>query len=405
MRTTRRRLLLAATAAIALAQPAWAKDTISFAAATFSEAGRGDLLRAWVDGFNKSQDQVEVTPIAIPFSAFTTTIFTQMGGGAGPDLVRFDLQDYYAAVQAKRLAPMSALVKDSDYTFNSPDKYMHIGGERYGIPFEIANYVLIYNQALVEKPPADFDAFVEAAKKATTEGRYGFAFRATLAERAGFWQDVCNYVYGFDGRWSDEQGNVTLNSPDVVKGIAAYKRMYDAGATPKGADAATYRRMFWEGKLAMEVDNGGIATVFANQAPDMKLAAAPSPFPTKAQGVILAPLTINANTKAPAAAAIFLKWVLAPENQKSLQDVLGAANVATVVPRSAELLARRPWLAVFDAQTPNSVPQLVRGQEVKTPEIQQVVLEQVIKVLQGGVEPQKAMDDAQQQVLTRVLRR
>ena len=402
---TMRRLLLAATAAIALAQPAWAKDTITFAAATFSEAGRGDLLRAWVDGFNKSQDQVEVTPIAIPFSAFTTTIFTQMGGGGGPDLVRFDLQDYYAAVQAKRLAPMSAIVKDSDYTFNSPDKYMHIGGERYGIPFEIANYVLIYNQALVEKPPADFDAFVEAAKKATTEGRYGFAFRATLAERAGFWQDVCNYVYGFGGRWSDEQGNVTLNSPDVVKGIAAYKRMYDAGATPKGADAATYRRMFWEGKLAMEVDNGGIATVFANQAPDMKLAAAPSPFPTKAQGVILAPLTINANTKAPAAAAIFLKWVLAPENQKSLQDVLGAANVATVVPRSAELLARRPWLAVFDAQTPNSVPQLVRGQEVKTPEIQQVVLEQVIKVLQGGVEPQKAMDDAQQQVLTRVLRR
>ena len=402
---TMRRLLLAATAAIALAQPAWAKDTITFAAATFSEAGRGDLLRAWVDGFNKSQDQVEVTPVAIPFSAFTTTIFTQMGGGGGPDLVRFDLQDYYAAVQAKRLAPMSAIVKDSDYTFNSPDKYMHIGGERYGIPFEIANYVLIYNQALVEKPPADFDAFVEAAKKATTEGRYGFAFRATLAERAGFWQDVCNYVYGFGGRWSDEQGNVTLNSPDVVKGIAAYKRMYDAGATPKGADAATYRRMFWEGKLAMEVDNGGIATVFANQAPDMKLAAAPSPFPTKAQGVILAPLTINANTKAPAAAAIFLKWVLAPENQKSLQDVLGAANVATVVPRSAELLARRPWLAVFDAQTPNSVPQLVRGQEVKTPEIQQVVLEQVIKVLQGGVEPQKAMDDAQQQVLTRVLRR
>ncbi len=404
MRITRR-LLLAATAAVSLAQPAWAKDTLTFAAATFSEAGRGDLLRAWVDGFNKSQDQVEVTPVAIPFSAFTTTIFTQMGGGAGPDLVRFDLQDYYAAVQAKRLLPMDDIIKDADYKLTSPDSYMHIGGKRYGVPFEISNYVLIYNQALVAKPPADFDAFVAAAKEATTEGRYGFAFRATLAERAGFWQDVCNYVYGFGGRWSDDQGNVTLNSPDVVKGIAAYKRMYDAGATPKGADAATYRRMFWEGKLAMEVDNGGIATIFAAQAPDMKLAAAPSPFPTKAQGVILAPLTINANTKAPAAAATFLKWMMMPANQSSLQDVLGAATVATVVPRSAEALARRPWLAVYDAQTPNSIPQLVRGQEVKTPEIQQVVLEQVIRVLQGGVDPQKAMDDAQQQVLTRVLRR
>ena len=404
MRVTRR-LLLAATAALSIVQPAWAKDTLTFAAATFSEAGRGDLLRAWVDGFNKSQDQVEITPLAIPFSAFTTTIFTQMGGGAGPDLVRFDLQDYYAAAQSKRLLPMNDIIKDADYTFTGPDSYMHIGGQRYGVPFEISNYVLIYNQALVNKPPTDFDAFVAAAKEATTEGRYGFAFRATLAERAGFWQDVCNYVYGFGGRWSDDQGNVTLNSPDVVKGIAAYKRMYDAGATPKGADASTYRRMFWEGKLAMEVDNGGIATIFAAQAPDMKLAAAPSPFPTKAQGMILAPLTINANTKAPAAAAAFMKWMLAPENQASLQTVLGASTVATTVARSPDMLARRPWLAVFDAQTPNSIPQLVRGQEVKTPEIQQVVLEQVIRVLQGGADPQRAMDDAQQTVLTRVLRR
>jgi len=33
------------------------------------------------------------------------------------------------------------------------------------------------------------------------------------------------------------------------------------------------------------------------------------------------------------------------------------------------------------------------------------VLEQVIRVLQGGADPQRAMDDAQQMVLTRVLRR
>ena len=400
-----RHLLLAATAVLSLAGTASAKDTLTFAAATFSEAGRGDLLRAWVDGYNKSQNDVEITPVAIPFSAFTTTVFTQMGGGAGPDLVRFDIQDFYAAVQAKRLAPMDAMLKDGTYKFTSPDSYMHVGGVRYGIPFEISNYVLLYNQALVDKPPADFDAFVEAAKKATTEGRYGVAFRATMAERAGFWQDLCNYVYGFGGRWSDEQGNVTINSPEVVRAVVAYKRMYDAGVIPKGADAATYRRMFWEGKLAMEVDNGGIAAIFATQAPDLKLAAAPSPFPTRAQGVILAPLTINANTKAPESAAKFLRWVLAPENQRTLQDLLGAATVATEVPRTPEALARRPWLAVYDAQTPNAIPQLVRGQEVKTPEIQQVVLEQVIRVLQGGADPQKAMDEAQQQVMTRVLRR
>jgi multiple sugar transport system substrate-binding protein len=155
----------------------------------------------------------------------------------------------------------------------------------------------------------------------------------------------------------------------------------------------------------MEVDNGGVAGIFNQQAPTLPLAAAPSPFPTRAQGLVLAPLTVNSNTKHKAAAFAFYKWVLQPDNQKQLQDLLGASNVATIVERSPEDLAKKPWLKVYDGQTPNSIPQLVQGLELKTPEIQQIVLEHVLKVLQGGVDPKKAMDDAQQQALARVVRK
>ena len=119
---------------------------------------------------------------------------------------------------------------------------------------------------------------------------------------------------------------------------------------------------------------------------------------------MLAPLTINSNTKHKAAAITFYKWVLQPDNQKQLQDLLGASNVATVVARSPEDLAKRPWLKVYDDQTPNSIPQLVQGQELKTPEILQIVLEHVLKVLQGGADPKKTMDDAQKLALSRVTR-
>jgi multiple sugar transport system substrate-binding protein len=303
--------------------------------------------------------------------------------------------------------PFDDFIKDGDYKFSAPNDYLKVNGKRYGVAFEISNYVLLYNKTLLKdgKAPATFDEFLEVAKAATGGGTFGFAFRATMAERAGFWQDVCNFVFGFGGRFSDDKGNPTLNSPKVVEGVAAYKKVYDLGATPKGADAATYRRMFWEGKLAMEVDNGGVAGIFNQQAPNLPLAAAPSPFPTRAQGLILAPLTVNANTKNRDAAFTFVKWTLQPENQKDLQDILGASSVATKVDRSPQDLAAKPWLQVYDDQTPNSVPQLVLGLETKTPEIQQVVLEQVLKVLQGGVAPQKAMDEAQQLVLSRVLRK
>lgn len=403
---TRRQLGLSAAALAAgpLARPALAqstRETISFAGVTFTEAGRGDRLRAWVDTFNKSQDKIEVTTFGLPFASFANTMFTQMGGGAGPDLIRFDQIDYYAAIAAKRVLPLDEL--ESGYKWIATDKYMKVDGKRYAIIFESSNYVLLYDKALVKDAPANFDEFLAAAKKATEGTTYGYAYRASMAERPGFWQDVCNFVYGFGGRWSNGT-ELTLNDPKVIDGITAYKRMYDAGAIPKGADAATYRRMFWEGKLAMEIDNGGVAGIFKQQAPTLDLGAAPSPFPTRYQGLILAPLTVNANTKHKEAAFTFIRWALEPTQQRELQDILGAGNPATVVPRTEAELAAKPWLQVYDDQTPYSVPQLVEGFEVKTPEVQQIVLEQVLRVLQSGNDPKRAMDEAQRQAVARLRR-
>src|SRR5438132_7173487 len=216
-------LALAVATLLAASAPtpayAQAKEVITFAAVTFSEAGRGDRLKAWVDKFNKSQAAIEVQPIAIPFSSFAKTVFTQMGGGAGPDLVRLDLMDFYAAVQNKRLLPLDDTIKGGNYKFNAPDKYMMVSGKRYGVPFEISNYVLLYNPSLVKggKAPANFDEFLASAKAATGNGVYGYAYRATMAEGPGYWQDLCNFVYGFGGRWSDGQGNPTLNAPKVIE--------------------------------------------------------------------------------------------------------------------------------------------------------------------------------------------
>src|SRR5437660_10073491 len=216
---------------IPVASFAQSKEVITFAAVTFSEAGRGDRLKAWIDKFNKSQNAIEVQPVALPFASFAKTIFTQMGGGAGPDLVRFDQIDFYAAVEAKRILQLDEIINDRDYKFTAPDRYLKVGGKRYGTPFEISNYVLLYNPTLLKdrKAPANFDEFLAAAKAATGNGVFGYAYRATMAEGPGSWQDLCNYVYGFGGRWSDEKGNLTLNSPKVIEGVMAYKKIYDAG--------------------------------------------------------------------------------------------------------------------------------------------------------------------------------
>ncbi len=388
--------LAAVSALIAAPQFAHAREVVTFAAASFAEPGRGDKMRAWLDEFNKSQDKVEVKAVAVPFSSFVSTVFTQMGGGSGPDLVRFDLPEFYAAAKAGRLAPLDSHIKDSDFNFGPADQYMRIDGKRYGVVFEVSNYAMVYNKALLKgEPPKTFDAFVAAAKAATANGNYGFAYRATMAERGGMWYDLCNFVYGFGGRWSSDDGKPTLNTPEVVQGIKAYKQIYDAGVIPKGADAATYRRMFAQGKLAMEIDNGGVAANLATEDKHIQVGATPSPFPHPEQAMILASITLNANSKHQDAAAVFLKWMLGAGPQAELQQIHGASSVAIPVPRSAQEQQKWPWINVYDEQTRNSVPPLPKGLETKAPEIQQIVVQQVIKVLQNGTDPQQAMDAAQ----------
>ena len=147
-----------------------------------------------------------------------------------------------------------------------------------------------------------------------------------------------------------------------MAGVKAYKVAYDAGIIPKGADAATYRRMFWENKVAMEIDNGGGSAIFHKNSPSLVFKVAPSPFPHPEQGLVVddACAAMNANTKHQDAAIAFIKWAYEPQNQQTLAEAMGTA-VGTNVKFSDRQLADQPWLTAYQKQMATGVPQLVMG--------------------------------------------
>lgn len=371
--------------------------TLTFAASTFGDPGRGPQLEEWLEEFNASQDEIRVEPAAIPYPTFGQTVLTQMGAGEGPDLIRFDMPEFAAAADAGLLTPLDDLVDlDGLELLEQPDQFMVHDGVRHGIIFEASNYAMFYNADLVEEVPTTYEEFVQVAQEQTSGDTFGLAFRQTEAEEAGVWQDIFNYVYGFGGAWSDGE-NLTINAPENLEGLQAYQELYDAEVIPVGADAATFRRMFAESKVAMELNNGGYATHLLAESPDLDFDVAPIPFPVRSQGAILAPIVINASSESQDAAATFISWTLEPENQESLQGILGASSVATSTERSSSSLEQMPFLPTFDELTPTSLPQVVLGYEAQTPDIRKIVVENVISALQGQVDMQTALDTAQQQ--------
>jgi multiple sugar transport system substrate-binding protein len=376
-----------------------APTTITFAASTFGDPGLGPRLQSLVDTYNSSQNEVKVQPAAVPFPTFGQTVLTQMGGGEGPDLVRFDMPEFTSAADAGLLEPLDDRIKADQLKLQpGPDQYMKVNDKRYGVIFDTSNYVMYYNTDLIKKPPTTFEEFVKTAKATTTGDVYGLAFRQTQAEENGVWQDIFNYVYGFGGKWSDGT-NLTLNSPENIKGLKAYQSLYDAGVIPKGADAATFRKMFAQNKVGMELNNGGYLVATRGTNPDLNFSVAPIPFPVRAQGAIMAPIVVNANSKHKDAATSFINWVLEPKNQSALQEALGASSVATVTQRSEKQLKETPFLPVYDKLTNSSAPQIVVGFGPKTADIRKIVVTQVIAALQGQQTMDEAMNKAQDEAL------
>ncbi|OMG59076.1 hypothetical protein BJN44_03305 [Tessaracoccus sp. ZS01] len=371
--------------------------TITYAASTFGDPGLGPRLQERIDAYNESQDWVTIEPAAVPFPTFGQTVLTQMGGGEGPDLIRFDMPEFTSAAAAGLLEPLDEKIDADELGLQpGPDQYMFVDGTRYGVIHDTSNYVLYYNTDLIPEPPTTYEEFFTLAQELTQGDVYGLAFRQTQAEEAGVWQDIFNYVYGFGGQWSDGE-NLTLNNPKNVEGLEAYQALYDANVIPKGADAATFRKMFAQGKVGMELNNGGYTVAMRGMNPDREFSVAPIPFPVRAQGAIMAPIVINANSENKDAAMDFVNWMLQDENQVALQEALGAASMATVTERSEEQLKETPFLTVFDELTNSSAPHIVVGFGPDTAEIRKIVVTEVIASLQGEQTMAEAMDRAQTQ--------
>lgn len=371
--------------------------TITFAASTLGDPGRGPGLQKLIDEYNDSQDVVTVKPASVPYPTFGQTILTQMGGGEGPDLIRFDMPEFEAAAGSQLLEPLDDTIDAKKLNLiPGPDKYLKKDGTRYGVVFENSNYGMFYNADLIPEPPKTFDEFEQTAKNVRSGDVYGLAFRQTQAEEAGVWQDIFNYVLGFGGNWSDGK-KLTIDSPEVIKGLEQYQKLYNDDVIPKGADAATFRKMFVDGKVGMELNNGGYVSHLSSSNPDLNFSVARIPFPVKKQGSLIAPIVINANSKHKDAAADFITWLLKPAQQVKLQEVLGASSVATPTKRSAASLEKYPFLPELDKLTDSGVPQIVLGYGEQTPDLRHIIVTEVLSSIKGEKTMKAAMQDAQKQ--------
>jgi multiple sugar transport system substrate-binding protein len=390
-------LMLTGRSALGLAQE---KTEIEFASWQWLEPGTGDVWKKLSSEFSASNPGVTVKDVAVPFPRYEETMLVRLTGGQAPDVLMANTFMFFGYQGRDQLQPLDGLIPIAKYRsdFHPGSAVANIKGQTYGLMVQWNPYALLYNaktfrDAGLSVPKTTAEFFSTALKLTKPPAMYGYGTRHGLSEEAGWWFELSYWVYAFGGRWS-AGGKPTTNSPHVLEGIRFFKRMYDGYLFPRGVDAATYRRMFAEQKVAMLTDVPALWVITKNLNPSIDLAVAKNPFAPNPPVTLGANvfLTIPKDAKHPKQAAAMIDWMYQhmTELGEGLGTIMGSkrANVA--------VFKKFPYLQTY-AEMP-----VVEGGGLVPPgfesafgEFRHIVLSHVSAILSENRDVDKEMSAAQ----------
>lgn len=379
--------------------------TIVYASWEWAEPTRGEQIWQALQVYAEEHPNVTLEQQTITRADYDKTISTQIGAGGGPDLMIIPDPFLPTLVSAGALEPLNDALSDEVRENLRPinDNY-DIDGEQLALVWETSNYALFWNQEILDDagvtPPTDFAGLVEAAKTIKEEtGKTGFAVRHQMNEETAWWTDFSNWPVGFGGGWS-EDGELTINSPENVEALEAFKEMYASGAFAVGDDASTYRSKFGAGDIGMIIDNSNIPfSISADNTvvPSTQIGSSALPFPSDASVHVGNLIGINVNSPNKAIAKDFINWMFSESAQASLASALFPAAPGTEVMPDEALVEANPWYEAFFEQGANSRSAIIAGFEEQTQPISSIILSQVSRVLTTDTSAQEALDQAQEE--------
>lgn len=272
---------------------------------------------------------------------------------------------------------------------------------QWGVPIAFSTKALYWNKDLFkeagldpEKPPTTWAEEIEYAKiiKEKT-GKAGYGLSAKTFDNT--MHQFLHWVYTNDGKITDAEGNIAIDSPQVLAALQAYKDI-----TPYSVEGATayeqneMRAIFLDGQIGML--QAAVSTAFLSKDAGLNWGVTDLPLGPDAKGkgtlMITDSLAVFKDSGVEDKAIEFAKFITQPKVQEEY-EAAGGAGLTPLRPSPAvdKLLADAPYWKPF-----------VDGIEFGGPEplftdykgLQNVMIEMVQSVVTGSAEPQAALTKA-----------
>lgn len=212
--------------------------------------------------FNEDHPDVTVEQTCVPvteWSDFIQKWITMSTSGEAPDVINLGLEAAQMAVENDLIQPLDDIVSGDEYLTQLKGEFAEslltgfsVDGKLYGLPSGTQTMVMYFNKHMFDDAgiayPEDgwtWDEFYDIAKQLTKDDGsvYGYGLASAFFQLTPWWTSNGAYL-------TDDDGNPTVNSEDMVESVEFLKKLVDEKITPDPISSDVYT-MFSSSQLAM----------------------------------------------------------------------------------------------------------------------------------------------------------
>lgn len=238
--------------------------------------GYNTLMKAKVDEFAKEKN-VDVDYVVIPAADMKQKLMAAIEAGNAPDLIVGDDTLVGQFVSMDQIADCSDLVSSIDFTDNA--KLLGtFNGKEYLVPLAFtAPGMYLRTDKWKETGmdlPTTWEELKEGAKRMNdpTQGFYGLGF-AMGASGGGDAEGFCRtIILDWGGVPVDENGKVTINSPETLKALKFIASLYEEGLVPPDAitgDDSWNNNAYLAGTVGVITNSGSVVSSMKEEKPEL----------------------------------------------------------------------------------------------------------------------------------------
>ena len=378
-------------------------ETLRFISWQTDDGGMGDWWRDAIAQWEEMHPEHNIEFTKVERSAYADTMITLFAGGQPPHIVHlasFEYQQFAENGWMENLDPWfeQAGIDMDGWAGQGTCRW---NDETACVMMLYFGFMMAFNADILEaeglEVPTNYEEFLAVAR-ATTKDLNGDGITdqfGTGHETAGgagqYLTEMLNYVLDAGAYWTNDAGEITIDTPEMIEGLTRWNTVIDEGLTPVDMSAGDIRKLFADGKVALRLDGPWLYGTMKNGAAFDQLAIARPPFdpPVGGSSNVLG-MASEISDEEKQLVWDFMQIVMSPEMQRRYATVAGntppspSADVSGVeesVPHFQLLVETQQAAAAA------GVDRIPTGLEIQYGEFGKMIQEEVQRMLIEDLDP------------------